>query len=426
MNNAHSNSASGSDIKTARFDRMIAHAAVDRSLGYIAGARAWIEEAIGIDEERPEGWHNLSQIESEAGMFEKARESACKALNLAAPMVMANRLEMKTYRQISLNLSTLLLRQQEFDAGWPLWETGRFGMSWAPVHRTAPWQGEPGPIAVICEGGYGDAFLFRRWLPLLAHDHEITLILWHRLAQWCDWRDRGVARVIPLPSGVKSVDLNDAISRTLTAGIKYSVSWMSLPYWFGMNHAQKIPADRMMEGTRLRLQIQQVRSINPRIGFCWHAEEAGTQRRVRTLDQNMAQAVADHLGRYGEVFSLVPVGSDYGIHKPGQAHRLNGVEQDDEAIDSWEKTTDYIRSMDAVVSVDTAVAHLAGLIGVPTLTLLPLRSEWKWFTADSHGNRTPWWPSMRLYRSALMNGWEMEGIQAAIDGMMNSSSGSNS
>jgi ADP-heptose:LPS heptosyltransferase len=62
-----------------------------------------------------------------------------------------------------------------------------------------------------------------------------------------------------------------------------------------------------------------------------------------------------------------------------------------------------MRCLDLVITVDTAVAHVAGSVGVPTWILLPKYSvDWRWMLnrADS-----PWYPSARLIRQEVINDW---------------------
>ena len=65
-------------------------------------------------------------------------------------------------------------------------------------------------------------------------------------------------------------------------------------------------------------------------------------------------------------------------------------------MQNWEGTTSLIAALDAVVSVDTAVAHLACNVGVRTHLLLCAHQDWRW----GMGDRTPWYPTMRIHRGA--------------------------
>ena len=66
------------------------------------------------------------------------------------------------------------------------------------------------------------------------------------------------------------------------------------------------------------------------------------------------------------------------------------------------ETAAAILNLDLVISVDTAVAHLAGAIAKPVWTLLPISADWRWLLDRSD---TPWYPTMRLFRQAESGEW---------------------
>jgi Glycosyltransferase family 9 (heptosyltransferase) len=64
----------------------------------------------------------------------------------------------------------------------------------------------------------------------------------------------------------------------------------------------------------------------------------------------------------------------------------------------WRDSASLMTHMDLVVSVDTAVAHLAGAMDIKTLVLVPCCSDWKWFTGT---DKSPWYNSMTVLRSVF-------------------------
>jgi hypothetical protein len=73
----------------------------------------------------------------------------------------------------------------------------------------------------------------------------------------------------------------------------------------------------------------------------------------------------------------------------------------DEFVD-FADVAGVIRHCDAVVAVDTAVAHLAGAMGKPVFILLPRFSDWRWMDGRDD---SPWYPSARLLRQASFGDW---------------------
>jgi len=65
------------------------------------------------------------------------------------------------------------------------------------------------------------------------------------------------------------------------------------------------------------------------------------------------------------------------------------------AISDWDDTAAVVSLLDRVVTVDTALAHLAGAMARPVTTLLPFAPDWRW---GASGESTRWYPSMRLVR----------------------------
>ncbi|MBV8767580.1 MAG: hypothetical protein JO094_01670, partial [Hyphomicrobiales bacterium] len=79
-------------------------------------------------------------------------------------------------------------------------------------------------------------------------------------------------------------------------------------------------------------------------------------------------------------------------------------------------TMAIIDALDVVVTVDTAIAHLAGAMGKAVWILLPFAPDWRWLLARSD---SPWYPSARLFRQGSPGDWKgvMEHVAGAVSAL---------
>jgi hypothetical protein len=76
-------------------------------------------------------------------------------------------------------------------------------------------------------------------------------------------------------------------------------------------------------------------------------------------------------------------------------------------------TAAAMANLDIVITVDTAIAHLAGALGKTTWLLLPYAPDWRWLLDRSD---SPWYPTMRLFRQSTPGDWSMV-LQQIEDGL---------
>jgi hypothetical protein len=84
------------------------------------------------------------------------------------------------------------------------------------------------------------------------------------------------------------------------------------------------------------------------------------------------------------------------------ADRMEVLDLADELVD-FADTAALMSNLDLVITVDTAVAHLAGAIGLPVWLVLPSFPDWRWMLDRDD---SPWYPSMRLFRQTAWGEWE--------------------
>jgi ADP-heptose:LPS heptosyltransferase len=71
-------------------------------------------------------------------------------------------------------------------------------------------------------------------------------------------------------------------------------------------------------------------------------------------------------------------------------------------MSSWPETARVVQALDVVVSVDTAVAHLAGALGKPVFILTTAASDWRW---NRNSEKTAWYNSARVIRQKKQDDW---------------------
>ena len=123
------------------------------------------------------------------------------------------------------------------------------------------------------------------------------------------------------------------------------------------------------------------------VGLVWQASPTG----FNAANKGLPRAVAQRLLDRGAI-SLQP---------------------EDTGAADFADTAAIIARLDLVISIDTAVAHLAGAMGKPCWTLLPyVHCDWRWLR--DRGD-SPWYPGMKLYRQAQPQDWSQTLDQVLAD-----------
>jgi ADP-heptose:LPS heptosyltransferase len=143
-----------------------------------------------------------------------------------------------------------------------------------------------------------------------------------------------------------------------------------------------------------------------KVGLSWRGGLATTRRSVRSIELPQWLGL---LKNEGVAFVSLQYGEPGGeIEALVREHGVV-VHHWPEAIDDYDETAALVTALDIVVSVQTAIVHLAGALGKPVWALIPHVAEWRYGAA---GEGMPWYPSVRLFRQARASDWD--GVLARV------------
>jgi tetratricopeptide (TPR) repeat protein len=349
-------------------------------LGQIEAALACYDRALALAPQVAELHVNKGSALAAASRFMDALESFTAAIALDPQCAEAHH-----------RASLVRLRAGDFKTGWRDYEW-RWRTQWAPQVRrvSAPlWRGEPiagKTVLLLAEQGYGDTIQFIRYAPLVAA--------------------RGARVIVDVPPPLQEIASGiDGVAAVLTTDapaphVDYQCPFMSLPLALGTelatipaNVPYVLPAPELVAEWHDRLP----RTGHPRIGLCW----AGSRAHLNDHNRSIA------LSRFNDILALpglrfISVQREVDAAAQAILHR-HGVVELGQDFESFSDAAAVLAQLDLLISVDTAVAHLAGAIGKPVALLLPIPAEWRWLSdrADS-----PWYPTMRLFRQTVSGDWD--------------------
>ncbi len=354
--------------------------------------------------------YNLGYALQRAGRLDDAADAFIRALELNPKQFMAGfhlanvaprrALELHE-RAIARNpndaeahwcLAVVCLQQGDFKRGWSEYE---WRMRCDTIARPLDlpqqrWQGEPlngRTILVHLEQGFGDTLQFLRYIPMVAQRGGRVIMLGVPELQRLMETVPGTEFVVPRKNPVPPFELHCPL--------------MSLPFVFGTT-LDSIPATVPYLVTPESVKTAWARKLTPRdgrkrVGLVW----AGRETHKNDFERSMPLAILEPLAKAGnaEFFSLqkgTPTGQ---IRTAAFGRWLVDHTAD---LHDFADTAGLIESLDLVITVDTAVAHLAGGLGKPVWLLLPRFAEWRWLTDRED---SPWYPTMRIFRQPEPRNW---------------------
>jgi hypothetical protein len=230
-------------------------------------------------------------------------------------------------------------------------------------------------VLLRSEQGYGDSIHFARYVePLSRIAGSIVLETQAELARLFSCLPAEILVAPKMEHQVRALD-----------GIEFDeqTSLMSLPLLFGTTPENVPEPVNLLTGRR---------DMGSRAGICWaggprHEDPQAHAVDVRrSMSEQQIQPITMALNDiYGPIVAL-------------QQDILAG-----DGVRDWRDTADIIAGLDLVITVDTAVAHLAASLGIETWMLSRRDACWRW---GLHGESTSWYPTMRIFRQPRLLDWD--------------------
>ncbi|MGD9720224.1 MAG: tetratricopeptide repeat protein [Pirellulales bacterium] len=353
-----------------------------RNLGMLAEAEASFRQAVRLDAHYVAPRVNLSWTllaQSRSGEFDASAREA-----LAMP---------RSSAEEHCACAALRLVRGDLPGGWEEheWRLDLPGVA-RPSLPGARWDGQPlagQRVLIAAEQGLGDTLQFVRYLPQVA-ERGGQPVLWAPQCLLELLRDSLPCAVTPREEPPPPCDLH--------------ASLLSLPHLFATTLdtiPNRVPYLRADEKLVTQWGDRLTAVAGYRVGICWHGNPLHPRDRLRSIPAGEFAA----LGRVSGVRLISLQKGTPSEQLPALAAACPVVDlQPEYDVESgaFLNAAAIMRHLDLVVTADTAIAHLAGALGVPVWTALPIAPDWRWLLARDD---SPWYPSMRMFRQTRSGDW---------------------
>jgi tetratricopeptide (TPR) repeat protein len=352
-----------------------------------------VDRAIAIRPDFAGAWCNRGLVLAELGRRDEALGSYDRAAALDPELALA-----------PWNKSLVLLQLGKFEGGWPLFEWRSRVHKRARTYDGPRWRGDADVagrrLLVHAEQGFGDTLQFYRYVGMAASRCAVVVFVVPR-----ELREL----LQHLGAGVQVIAEDDPLP-------PYDVQCplLSLPLAFGTTPGTipvNSPRLRADDSLCAQWEVRLPARTKPRVGIAWSGNPAHHNDGNRSiapvlLDPLLALDVAwvslHRATRAGDSEILGPGGR---------------VAHFGDQLADFSDTAALIERLDLVITVDTAVAHLAGAMGKPVWIMLPFNADWRWMLDRED---SPWHPTARLFRQREIGDWTrvVLSVKAALEARM--------
>ncbi len=348
-----------------------------RQLGQLTEAEASLRQELAINPNCADAAVNLGVVLQEVHRVGEAIGCYRQAIHL------------NPYHPIlHWNFAIASLLSGDYETGWHEYE-----WRWQVKHRPKPKFNQPewdGPdlrertILLYTEQGFGDTLMFVRYAALVAQRHGRVVLQCPAPLKRLLAAMPGISQVVSVGDPLPEFDVQAPL--------------MSLPRIFGTAlDAEHHWEPYLRAPHRLNSKLPARADSALKVGLVWASNPHHPVYPQKSLD----------LTRW-EPILRVPGCEFYSLQVDPSAGALSFMNEDSRIHDLRDRLHDFadtaavIQQLDLVISVDTAVAHLAGGLGHATWVLLPFSADWRWLLKRKD---SPWYPTMCLFRQPEPGDW---------------------
>ncbi|MDM7937833.1 MAG: hypothetical protein QUV06_10280 [Cyanobium sp. CZS 48M] len=348
----------------------------------------------------------------------------------------------------------VLLGLERYEEAFQEIERRRDLASWVPFLSGTWWGGmalrdlDPSDeLLVWSEQGYGDIFQYLRWLPALGEQRQrqaeargvrclpLTLVVEPNLVRllaeglaWMSRPPRVVAKTALRPEEARARAHGPMISlphelggAPLPSGARdgeESVATLRSPLWSRAPRSSEASLLPHRQGDNVSL------GVLPRIGLVWASgrklNDPYTHREY--IKRSLPPSALIQLLQGLQLRDVQVVSMQYGNDDQLAAALGFPLPMPRLPLGDFASVARVVAQLDLVISVDTAMAHLVGTMGMPGWILLPWSADPRWQRDRSD---TPWYPSLRLFRQPRSGAWSeaIEELFTAFDARFSAAPG---
>ena len=337
--------------------------------------------AVNAQSTNPEFLLGLAMIQIDLDQHEQAAVTLLRAIGHKQDSAEAH-----------LALAQVLLARGETAPGWLEYEwRNRIDVPNNTLPRmTSPtWNGmriPAGRILLVGDQGYGDTIQFARYIPMVAERcHEVVLGCSAELSDLLRCLP-GVAQCYARWDAIPPHAAHCRLS-SLPMLFQTTLDRVPGPFPYLAPDPIRVAAWDERLGARTR----------PRVGLAW------TGRPTHPNDMRRSLALE----------SLLPLAECRSVQfvclqKPVPTRdtdlmpRFSGLIDLSDLLPDFSETAAVIANLDLVITIDSAIGHLAGALGKPTWVMLAKAADWRWMLNRAD---TPWYPTLRLFRQRTPGAW---------------------